>query len=206
MNRSTHRQLLRGLAILGLLLSGQLVTHAHALPEPLSMTPQLSVTVADPDRGLVLVTGQDFTPGGRVFLDVYDDEGLRLIETRWARASEESFGLNGSRDPALGYVPGGEVFEMFAVAEAVYGPNGSRDPAQGYRPGLLGGADADAVVSGPNGSRDPALIGVPGNIATEQRASTCGPTLVVQALDEQAAAWSNMLHLDEGCRTAATAS
>jgi hypothetical protein len=170
------------------------------------MAPQLSVTVADRERGLILVTGQDFTPGGRVFLDVYEDEGLHLIETRWARASEEVFGLNGSRDPALGYVPGGEVVEMFAVTEAVYGPNGSRDPAQGYRPGLIRGADVDAVATGPNGSRDPALIGVPGNNGTEERAITCDPSFVVQALDEQAAAWSNVLHLDEGCPTVARSS
>lgn len=205
MNRSPQRQLLRVVAILGLFVSGQPTAHAHVLPETGSMAPQLSVTVADPNRGLILVTGQDFTPGGRVVIDIYDAEGLQLIGTRWAHASEEIFGANGSRDPALGYLSGGTVSEVFAVAETVFGPNGSRDPARGYVPGL-GESGTGSVATGPNGSRDPAMINVPSITDQEQSANVCASDVMIQALDEQAEAWSNMLHLDEGCRAAATVS
>jgi hypothetical protein len=36
---------------------------------------------------LFTVAGQDFTPGGRVYLAVYDQMGAQLYETRWVVAS-----------------------------------------------------------------------------------------------------------------------
>jgi hypothetical protein len=35
----------------------------------------------------VTVTGTDFTPGGRVYLAIYDQMGARRYETRWVTAS-----------------------------------------------------------------------------------------------------------------------
>jgi hypothetical protein len=114
--------------------------------------------------GRVAVTGNGFTPGGRVYIALYDTWGTMLHETRWATASPVQFGINGSVDPALGYRSGGSVFETFddlcgdsvmirafdgqmtvwsnvlsvdaiGARFATFGPNGSMDPARGYRAG-----------------------------------------------------------------------
>ena len=40
-----------------------------------------------PARGVFTVAGQGFTPGGRVYLALYDQMGAKLYETRWVAAS-----------------------------------------------------------------------------------------------------------------------
>jgi hypothetical protein len=111
--------------------------------------------------GLVDVGGAGFTPGGRVYVALYDVWGATLHQTMWTAASATVYGPGGSEDPARGYRRGGAIDERFdnlcganvmaraydsdtkswtdwitidtSGAAAVYGPDGSQDPALGYR-------------------------------------------------------------------------
>ena len=74
------------LALLGLLVLGGTVTPAAARqPVPVPTLTDVSATTRTP--ALFTVTGLDFTPGGRVYLAIYDQMGDRLYETRWVVAS-----------------------------------------------------------------------------------------------------------------------
>ncbi len=64
--------------------------------------------------GTIIVAGRVFTPGGQVYLALYDQWGTELYETRWVAATQSFYGPNGSLDPALGYIEGGIVQEAFA--------------------------------------------------------------------------------------------
>ena len=112
--------------------------------------------------GTISVSGEGFSPGGEVYIAIYDTWGATLHETRWTTASTAVYGANGSLDPALGYRSPGRVSEAFtrvcgaaimvrafdqqaavwtnlldvdsaSLAPAHFGPNGSLDPAMGYR-------------------------------------------------------------------------
>jgi hypothetical protein len=133
---------------------------ASAAPSP-GRAPFLAAAVAAP--GAIAIRGSGFTPGGRVYVALYDLWGAKLHQTRWTTASPALSGPDGSQDPAAGYRPGGIVSERFdglcgatlmaraydettqtwsaaldvdtsAFGAAVYGPDGSQDPALGYRP------------------------------------------------------------------------
>jgi hypothetical protein len=121
-----------------------------------------SARIFAPD--VVTVRGQAFTPGGEVYVALYDKWGTSLHETRWISASADQYGANGSADPATGFHRGGSLTETFAglcgasvmvrafdqqtaawsnwldiapIASTVatFGPNGSADPAMGFRAG-----------------------------------------------------------------------
>jgi hypothetical protein len=86
---------------------------------PWAAAPSLAdASAATQTPRLFSVTGQGFTPGGRVYLAVYDQMGARLYETRWVTASpataaarhEMGDGRLG-RSPAA--VPGGDLRESF---------------------------------------------------------------------------------------------
>jgi len=121
--------------------------------------------------GVIEVSGERFSPGGLVYIALYDGWGEMLHETRWVASSPTVYGPNGSQDPAQGYLVGGGIEESFAqVQDPVYGPNGSQDPARGY-------------VSG-----DSRGIG-----------SVCDGPMMVRAFDQRTASWSNMLDVESGC-------
>jgi len=61
----------------------------------------------------IVLSGQGFTPGGRVYVAIYDQMGAHLYPTRWIAASAAAYGPDGSTDPALGYRPGGTLHEVF---------------------------------------------------------------------------------------------
>lgn len=63
--------------------------------------------------GTISVSGATFTPGGAVYVALYDPWGAALHETRWITASQTVYGPRGSTDPALGYRQGGTVRETF---------------------------------------------------------------------------------------------
>jgi hypothetical protein len=63
--------------------------------------------------GTVTVTGEGFTPGGAVYVALYDVWGAELHETLWTTASRTAYGPNGSADPALGFRRGGALSEVF---------------------------------------------------------------------------------------------
>jgi hypothetical protein len=87
---------------------------ANAAPDGQAFTPQISMAnVTAIASGEVTVLGANFTPGGDVFIAIYDRWGAETYETRWTTASDNTFAANGSSDPALGFHPGGVVFETF---------------------------------------------------------------------------------------------
>jgi hypothetical protein len=203
MNRSHfayHQYVLR-LVVLGLIVFGSSFTSVGASQVAPVISPRLLNAVPASHPGAILVTGQDFTPGGQVYIVLHDQWGMELHETRWVSASVTTLGMNGSRDPALGYIRGGTIHETFGPSETVYGPNGSRDPALGYIPGsgdtLLTGATE--AIFGPNGSRDPALGFVPGSPGREVVYRLCGTTMMARAFDAEADSWSNTVDIDPGC-------
>ena len=72
-----------------------------------------SMAAIESSPGLMVVRGEQFTPGGKVFIAIQDPWGERLYETRWTSASETTFDMLGHDDPALGFRPGGTVNETF---------------------------------------------------------------------------------------------
>ena len=115
---------------------------------------------------ITTVSGDGFTPGGEVYIALYDQWGSKLHETRLTAASGTMFGPNGSVDPSLGYHAGGRLTESFgglcgatamvrafdrgsatwsnwldvdstAARLAHYGENGSQDPARGFQSGCV---------------------------------------------------------------------
>ena len=66
------------------------------------------------ESGMVTVSGEGFSPGGQVYVALYDRWGATLHETRWVTASATVYGRDGSADPAAGYHRGGTVDEVFA--------------------------------------------------------------------------------------------
>jgi hypothetical protein len=198
----THRQgVLRLVILLGLITCGSFVTTATMAQEPSASVPLLLDGSAASAPGSVRIAGHNFTPGGAVYLSLYDQWGMELHETRWVTASEATFGTNGSQDPANGYARGGTIEEMLGTIEPAFGVNGSQDPANGY----VSGSDDSIVVGasepvfGPNGSQDPASGYVPGNPGREVALNLCGTAVMVRAYDAQTAVWSNMLDVDPGC-------
>jgi hypothetical protein len=73
-----------------------------------------AATATTVQPGTIVVAGKGFTPGGRVFIALYDGWGEQLLETRWVMASETVSGPIGSLDPATMYVAGGVVFESYS--------------------------------------------------------------------------------------------
>jgi hypothetical protein len=173
-----------GLAVLGSPLAQTGAT--HVLP---GTTPLLIAPASVPAPGTALLTGQHFTPGGEVYIALYDQWGIELHETRWVTASVTVYGANGSQDPASGYLQGGTLRELFGTIGSVFGPNGSQDPATGY---VEVGTNGSAF--GSNGSQDPAIGYVAG-----QTGNLCGATIMARAYDLQAATWSNVSDIDLGC-------
>lgn len=121
----------------------------------------LSLTAAAVAPGSLAVAARGFTPGGRVYIALYDVWGTKRYETRWTAASTPVYGRDGSQDPAAGFFAGGTLSARFdqlcgatlmaraydaaterwstwldvdtsAFGMAHYGPNGSADPARGY--------------------------------------------------------------------------
>ena len=58
---------------------------------------------------LIAVQGDGFTPGGLVYIAVYDRWGETLHQRVWAVAGHGQGGVGGSHDPSLGYVPAGTL-------------------------------------------------------------------------------------------------
>jgi hypothetical protein len=176
-------------------LPGALISPASA--QTTVRTPVLASAVAPP-TGLIAVQGQHFTPGGLVYIAVYDRWGVDVHVHLWTIAAGEQFGPNGSMDPAQGYIAAGSLAEVIDLFPAtVYGPNGSMDPAQGYSSGRAAAPEPEAIY-GPNGSQDPAQGYVPAGEQAEAGV-TCGRDLMIRAYDQQAATWSNVVDVVAGC-------
>lgn len=153
----------RNVGVILVLLSLIVLSRPAVQAENLQVAPtasSLTITVsASTSPGSVVVTGEHFTPGGEVYVAIFDQWGTQLYEARWIDASIPVYGPNGSQDPAHGYSKGGDISQVFGAVETFYGPHGSQDPALGY----CDGGDINQVfgaarpIYGPNGSADPAV-------------------------------------------------
>jgi hypothetical protein len=59
--------------------------------------------------GVLLVTGEQFTPGGEVHVVLYRAGSTRPALIRLVRASEPVFGASGTPDPTRGFIQGGFI-------------------------------------------------------------------------------------------------
>lgn len=88
----------------------------EAVAAPVPSLTDVSAGTRTPD--LFTVTGTDFTPGGQVYLAVYDQMGAKLYETRWVTASLATTVRvhqpgDGPLERSLVVVPGGGLYEAF---------------------------------------------------------------------------------------------
>jgi hypothetical protein len=60
-------------------------------------------------QGVLMVTGEQFTPGGEVAVGLFMPDKADPAVIRTIRASQSIFGPNGSTDPARGFQSGGFV-------------------------------------------------------------------------------------------------
>jgi hypothetical protein len=99
------------LTFISVLVTGVESSFAAIAPAGPNVTSVLEPELAP---GTIMITGEGFTPGGAVYVALYDPWGIALHETRWTTASQTIYGPRGSTDPALGYRQGGKLNEMFA--------------------------------------------------------------------------------------------
>jgi hypothetical protein len=187
--------------ILGLVILGSQLAQANSVQTPPITSPLLTgATAIQHLPGTMLVTGENFTPGGAVYVGFYDTWGMELHEPRWVTASEAVNGPDGSQDPAIGFTPGGTINEVFGASYVVHGPDGSQDPARGFS-WTDAALEPQAVpaVYGPDGSQDPALGYILGSTETEVVGSLCGDAVMIRALDAETGAWSNVLDSSLTC-------
>ena len=122
---------------------------------------------------LLMVTGEGFTPGGQVDVEI---AGLGTA----LRPSQPVFGPNGSADPALGFHASGladlgnsnaAMIRSVRASQSFFGPNGSTDPALGFQRGGFVGITLE---------------------------HGCAADAMVQAYDRQLAVWSNQVLVELG--------
>jgi hypothetical protein len=102
----------------------------RSAPERTALGPSIAMGAASQTRGAVLITGGNFTPGGKVYLALTDQEGRRLVETRWVTASLPTYH---AVSEVVDHTGGGTISERFGTSVApISGPNGIQDPATGY--------------------------------------------------------------------------
>ena len=106
-----------GLLALGV--GGSAHVAAQVRPAFLPASPTLTDDSAlAPARGVFTVAGQHFTPGGRVYLALYDQMGAKLYETRWIEASPTTTVLRHE----LGDGPrGGDLVTLGGTVQASFG-------------------------------------------------------------------------------------
>jgi hypothetical protein len=170
------RIIARNRVVICLLFLMSILPNASFLPASAQIsqsTPVLSVAaaVALPST-LIKVEGEGFTPDGLVYIAIYDRWGEDDYGHVWAIAAHGHYGVSGSDDPDLGYVPAGAIDVVIDLSPAmVYGPNGFQVPTVG-----IGLGDGQVIAEG-----------------------ACGRDLMVRAHDVEAAAWSNLLDVTASC-------
>lgn len=164
------------LSLLCVLLVG--ATSASAAPtaaDPAGLV--LTAAAAQGDApNTILVSGEGFTPAGRVYVALYDRQGAVPDETRIAGDALTVYGKHGSVDPAAepggGGAFGAAVGDWLTAAPTVYGRGNSADPAAGFVPG--GTIDIEFVIP-------------------------CGQAVAVRAYDRSTDSWSDAVDAHPGC-------
>jgi hypothetical protein len=113
MHANTLSLVIRSTVFFVLIALSSLAPASPATAQVTAPLPILSSIASAVDPDTIQVRGEGFTAGGEVFIAVLDPWGERSYETRWTTASEPVFDMLGHDDPALGYRPGGLVFESF---------------------------------------------------------------------------------------------
>jgi len=146
-----------------------------AVAQPASTLPVLNAVVASAELpGTVTVSGSGFTPGGLVYVALYDQWGTSLRETRWVTASQPVVQPPQAVAPgeSFSFDLGGSISEQFAVAlSPIQVPDGNQNPA-----------------TGPVSSQSTYIPGL-----------GCGPDLMVRAHDLAAGMWTNVEDVALGC-------
>ena len=107
-----RRQLLLLLVLVSLMvLAASTATATQALSTLPTLTDALPTTRTP---GTITVSGEGFSPGGQVYVALYDRWGATLHETRWISASPTVYARDGSADPAAGFHRGGTFQAVFA--------------------------------------------------------------------------------------------
>jgi hypothetical protein len=105
------------LALIGLALVGPTAARASggagSIPAPTAAPAGPVLTAVAVAPGAIAVTGTGFTPGGRVYLALYDAWGTPRHETRWIVAGPTAEYQDGSADHAAGFVIGGTFAQGF---------------------------------------------------------------------------------------------
>jgi hypothetical protein len=100
-----------------------LAASAHADNRRMTTSPLVpsltNVSATTQTPALFTISGNDFTPGGRVSLAIYGQMGDKLYETRWITASLATTGIgretaDGPLGQTLMEIPGGTLREAFA--------------------------------------------------------------------------------------------
>jgi hypothetical protein len=76
--------------------------------QPAAVPRLVDVSATTQTGRLFTVTGKDFTPGGRVYLAIYDQMGAQLYETRWITASLPLLALMGPTGHEAASLPGAD--------------------------------------------------------------------------------------------------
>ena len=77
--------LMAAVGLLTLVIPAQADNRRMTTSPPVPSLTNVSATTQTP--ALFTITGNDFTPGGRVSLAIYDQMGAKLYETRWITAN-----------------------------------------------------------------------------------------------------------------------
>src|SRR3954465_3590920 len=84
--------LMAAVGLLTLVTSAQADNRGMTTSPPVPSLTNVSATTQTP--ALFTITGIDFTPGGRVYLAIYDQMGAKLYETLWITASLATTGMS----------------------------------------------------------------------------------------------------------------
>jgi hypothetical protein len=113
MHASTFSLLIRSIVFFVILTFASFAPASPAAAQVSAPLPVLTSVTSAVNPPALVIRGEGFTPGGNVFLAIYDPSGEPSHVTRWTTASEPTFDMLGHDDPSLGYRPGGVVVEAF---------------------------------------------------------------------------------------------
>jgi hypothetical protein len=96
-------------------------SRAGATTDPLNVAPQgfagpilTGAACTNARDEVLLVTGEQFAPGGKVQVVLYRAGSSHPTLVRLVRASEAIFGASGTTEPTRGFIPGGFIGITFA--------------------------------------------------------------------------------------------
>jgi hypothetical protein len=102
------------ISVVGLAILSGASHRADATPSTAPAGPSVWFdTMQTSNQGALYVDGQHFTPGGQVYIAIYDVWGSRLYSTMWTTASTTIPGTPGGSDADQGTIDGGLVSVEF---------------------------------------------------------------------------------------------